>query len=142
MAKLSTDREILHCIYEMYAADFHANQKKPNDEVGNRIYLPIDVRAVASKLGDDPHVLFGRLYYHLAHEYGYKKDDGARVDLFSFKVGNQLHCINYPYLAAILSDHLSQHAENAKAFWMSFAALVVAIVSAVATIFPLLVEQL
>ncbi|KAF1728302.1 hypothetical protein CSC76_05925 [Pseudoxanthomonas mexicana] len=140
MAKLSTDREILHCIYEMYAADFRANQKMPDDDVGNRIYLPIDVRAVASKLGDDPHVLFGRLYYHLAHEYGYKKDDGARVDLFAFKIADQMHCINYPYLAAILSDHLSQHTENTKAFWLSIAALIVSIVSALATVLPMLSE--
>ncbi len=134
MTKLSTDREILDCIYEMYAADFHANQQKPNDEVGNRIYLPIDVRAVASKLGDDPHVLFGRLYYHLAHKYGYKKDEVTRVDLFTFKIGDQLHCINYPYLAAILSDHKSQHSENVKTFWLSIAALIVSVLSALATV--------
>lgn len=137
MAKLSTDREILHCIYDMYAADFHANQQKPFDQVDNRIYLPIDVRAVASKLGDDPHVLFGRLYYHLAHEYGYKKDDGARVDLFAFKVGKDLHCINYPYLAAILSEHLRQHAENVKAFKWSIAAFIVSVVSVLATVVPI-----
>lgn len=132
--RLSTDREILQCVYDMYAGDFKVNQVQPNDKNGNRIYIPIDVRAVAERLGDDPHVLFGRLYYHLAHQYGYKKSDGASVELFAFKIGEELHCINYPYLAAILSEHLQQHSENVKAFWWSVSAFVVSIVSATAAV--------
>lgn len=134
MTTLSTDRDILQCIYDMYAPEFKVNQEQPDDTKGNRIYIPIDVRAVAKRLDNDPHVLFGRLYYHLAHQHGYKKDDGSRVDLFSFKVGDKLHCINYPYLAAILSDHLEQHSQNVKAFRWSIAAFVVSVVSAIAAI--------
>lgn len=134
MTKLSTDREILQCIYDMYAPEFGVNQENPDDKNGNRIYIPIDVRVVAKRLGDDPHVLFGRLYYHLAHKYSYKNDDDSKVQLFALKIGQNRHCVHYPYLAAILSEHLEQHHENARSFKISIAAFIVSVFAVIVSI--------
>jgi hypothetical protein len=59
--KISTDRDILEKLFSTYALAFEAAQSAP-DKDGNRIYVPIDVKDVARQLGNDPHILFGRLY--------------------------------------------------------------------------------
>ena len=100
MTKLSTDREILEAIYAEYAAAYRQMQL---DDSGSaqKIYVPINIPRIAKKLKNDAHILFGRLYYHLDQKHRYKQDDGSSVHLFAFQVGNERHCINYPYLAAM-----------------------------------------
>jgi len=135
MTKLSTDREILERIYTDYASAFHkVKHAEDNGSADSKIYVPIDIPAIAKLLENDPHVLFGRLYYHLDHKYRYKQDNGALVHLFAFKVGEKPHCINYPYLAAILSEHNEQHSSRQKNFWMAVAALVLSLAAILAQI--------
>ena len=122
MTKLSTDREIFESIYSEYAEAFSKVQLGL-DKDASKIYVPIDLRAVAANLDNDAHVLFGRLYYHLDHKYRYAQDNGALVNLFAFKIGDDLHCINYPYLAAILAEYREQHLSSRKNFWLAIAAL-------------------
>lgn len=131
--KLSTDREILESIYRDYAGAF-SKISLTDDKDSSKIYVPIDVRAIAQRLDNDAHVLFGRLYYHLDHKFRYKQDNGALVHLFAFKVGDERHCINYPYLAAILSEYREQHSSNRKSFWLAVAALVLSLGAIVAQI--------
>jgi len=131
--KISTDREILDRLFNMYASDFEAAQQAP-DKDGNRIYVPIDIPAVAEQLGDNEHVLFGRLFYHLDQKHRYQQAGGAMVHLFSAQVGNARHCINYPLLCAVLADLREQHTENTKAFWLSLAALALSLGAIVAQI--------
>lgn len=126
--KLPTDLKVLKCIYTMYADTFR-DFKREDPTRSSKIYIPIDVTKIASSLGADPHVLFGRLYYHLDHKYSYKQDDGSVVHLFAFKIGDNLHCINYPYLAAVLSEHESEHRRSQWALRWSFAALVLSFVA-------------
>ena len=126
--KLPTDLKVLKCIYTMYADTFR-DFKREDPTRSSKIYIPIDVTKIASSLGADPHVLFGRLYYHLDHKYSYKQDDGSVVHLFAFKIGDNLHCINYPYLAAVLSEHESEHRRSQLALRWSFAALVLSFVA-------------
>jgi hypothetical protein len=118
MTKLSTDREILEGIYSEYASAF-SKVSLADDRDSSKIYVPIDVRAIARRLDNDAHVLFGRLYYHLDHKFRYKQDNGALVHLFAFKVGDERHCINYPYLAAILSEYREQHSSSRKSFLLA-----------------------
>ena len=120
--KISTDREILECLFSEYASAFEAAQSAP-DKDGNRIYVPVDLLHVASLLDNDPHVLFGRLYYHLDQKYRYKQNSGEDVHLFALQVGNARRCINYPYLCALLADFRERHMESRKSFWVSVAAL-------------------
>jgi hypothetical protein len=71
MKKLSTDLEILECIYARYADTFREfSRESPTRET--KIYVPIDVRQIAESLKTDSHVLFGRLYSYLGHKYSYK----------------------------------------------------------------------
>lgn len=53
--------------------------------------------------------LFGRLYYYLDKKHGYKQDDGTLVPLFSLKVGEDTHCVNFPLLVSVLASLQSEH---------------------------------
>jgi hypothetical protein len=131
MTKLSTDREILECIYSDHSEAFSNVQLGP-DKDASKIYVPIDIPAIAERIDNNAHVLFGRLYYHLDHKYRYKQDNDAWVHLFAFKVGDSRHCINYPYLAAILSQHREQHSASRVTFWLAVAALALSLAAIVA----------
>ena len=113
MSKLPTDLEVLEKIYRQYGATFRAHSVD-SPARGHRNYVPIDVRHVATGLGADREELFGRLYYHLDHKHQYRRDDGTLVHLFALSVGNDKHCINFPYLSALLADYRSEHR---KVFW-------------------------
>ena len=63
MERLHTDREILRVIYDMYRASY-PSEGDP--------YLPIDVPAVAAKLGTEPKLLFGRLHFDMGARFKYK----------------------------------------------------------------------
>lgn len=136
MNKLPTDLEILECIYTTYADSFREYSKAdPNRSC--KIYVPIDVRRVAELLQTDPFILHGRLYYHLDEKYGYTQDNGSEVHLFSHKVGDNLHCIHYPFLAAIVSEKTTEHRRNLWALWVSILSLGVALSSMVVAIVAL-----
>lgn len=126
MSKLPTDLKILKVIYKDYAAAFQDFKLELPSRV-SKIYVPIDVDHIASRLHTDAHELFGRLYYHLDHVYRYKQDDGLLVQLFAFAVSTDRHCINYPYLAAILAERRSQHRRELWAVGLSLVSLVVAL---------------
>ena len=64
MHKLPTDQQIMQCIFEMYAQEYPHPKGAPKTERA-RVYVPIDVAAVAAKLRCDAELTFGRLYYHL-----------------------------------------------------------------------------
>ena len=128
MIKLPTDRQILKCIYEMYKSDYPV---KISDETSVKTdpYLPIDIKNVASSLDCLPEMLFGRLYYHLDAKYRYEQDSGACVNLFSVAVGSERHCVNFPYLAAVLSEKSEEHTRQLWSFWFSVVALILSVVS-------------
>lgn len=130
MSKLPTDLKILNCIYRMYAEAFaHFPKELPTRSV--RIYAPINVEAVAARLKTDAHELFGRLYYDLDHQYRYKNDDGSLVHLFAFKVGDDRHCINYPYLAGVLAEKRAEKNREYWSLWLSLISLGVALAALV-----------
>lgn len=133
MRQLPTDLKILECLYAMYADTFREFSRE-NPTRDAKIYVPIDVRRVAQSLKTDPHVLFGRLYYHLDHKYRYDQENGARVHLFAFQTGNDRHCINYPYLAAILSEQRTEHRRNLWAIVLSIISLILALASIIAQV--------
>ncbi len=131
MNKLPTDHQILERIYAEYRVDFR-NYSKEEGKRESKIYVPIDIKDIASRLETDPHELFGRLYYHLDHKYHYKKDDGANVHLFAFAIKDDRHCINFPYLAAILSEHRSTHSRDNWSLWLSAGSLTIALAALLA----------
>lgn len=131
MSTLSTDRQILRCIYEMYESSYPG--KEPGEDRGkNDPYVPIKVSDVASRLGCTSEMLFGRLYYHLDAKYRYKQDNDAQVHLFSVLVGSERHCVNFPYLAAVLAEKDEEHRRQLWSLWLSIAALVLSVASIIA----------
>ncbi len=135
MNKLPTEREVLRCIYEMYESSYPGIP--PGEVRGtNDPYLPIDVPSVATKLKCKPELLFGYLYYHLDAKHRYKQSEGASVHLFSLKVGDKRHGVNFPYLAALLANHDLEHRRQLWSIGLSLLALVMsagAIVAQIAT---------
>ncbi len=128
MKRLPTDRQILKCIFEMYESEY------PGIPVGstrgeNDPHLPIDVRAVAKRLGCNAELLFGRLYYHLDHRYRYKQDSGSLVPLFSLQAGTKRHTINFPYLVAVLAEHQQEYRNRLWSLGISIVAIVLSVAS-------------
>lgn len=131
MMSLPTDREILRCIFEMYEPVY------PGKELGevrgkNDPYLPIKVTEVASHLSCSSEMLFGRLYYHLDAKYRYTQDNDAQVHLFSIKVGTEMHCVNFPYLAAVLAEKNEEHKRQLWSLGVAITALVLSMASIIA----------
>jgi len=131
MSTLPTDRDILKCIFEMYESAFPG--KETEGAYGkNDPYMPIKIHDVSARLGCSAEMLFGRLYYHLDAKHRYTQDGGARVHLFSLKVGDQMHCVNFPYLAAVLAERDAEHKRQLWSLWVSITALVLSVASIIA----------
>lgn len=119
---IPTDLKILDAIYELHHEDFvsfTSGEKKR----GSKIYVPIDCKNIADKLKVDRDLVFGRLYYHLEKKYGYRRDDGSVVHFFDSRVGNDVHCVNFPLMTSVLAG-LRQERKN---FWTSTAIAVAAL---------------
>ncbi len=125
---LLTDRYLLQCIYDMYLPDYPG----PKDERGagiNDPYVPINIRAVAERVGMSPELVFGRLYFHLDHKYRYKHESGATTSLFQLQVGGKKHAVQFPYLAAVLAEKNQEFRRYALTLALSATALGVSLVS-------------
>lgn len=94
-----TDLELLETLQSLYKNDFLGNQSEKSS-----FYIPIDCKRVAHEMKVNAEMVFQRLNYHLNKQYSYKQDDGSRVEFFAFEIGGIRHCINYPYLCAILAQ--------------------------------------
>ncbi|MGQ0333483.1 hypothetical protein [Halomonas elongata] len=105
MKRPPSDREILREIHSQYLSLFGSFERgNPDNERQSKIYVPIDCAAIAEKLGVDPDIVFGRLYYHLDKKYGYTQEDGSKVHLFAFFVGGDRHAVHFPMLSAVLAE--------------------------------------
>jgi len=102
MKRLPTDLEILDAIYERYYDSFAAFKLEEPSRTA-KIYVPIDIGAIARDLGVDGDIVFGRLYYDMEKRYGYKHEDGVTVPFFTRQAGNDRHCIHFPYAASVLA---------------------------------------
>ena len=131
--RLPTDRYLLQCIYDMYQADY-PGPKAAAGPGANDPYVPINVHAVAAKVGMSPELVFGRLYFHLDQKYRYKHDNGVTVSLFTLKVEEKRHAVQFPYLASILAAQNQEFRRFAVGLTMSSVALGVSLVSLLVSI--------
>ncbi len=134
MTKIPTDLKMLCAIYDRYYADFVAYSDE-NKTRSSKIYVPIDIEELAKSMSLDHDIVFGRLYYHLNEKFGYKKDDGSRVDFFAIRVGGDLHCINFPYLGSVLADLRDQNRKYLTATFIAILSLIIAILAVMISIF-------
>jgi len=134
MSAIPTDRDILNAIYKQYLGTFTAFDKdKPNRSA--KIFVPIDVPAIAAKLHVDGDIVFGRLYYHLEKKHGYAQENGTHVPFFALKAGQDVHCVNFPLLASVLADLREQKLQFSIGTWIAVVSLLVAFTSmAIATL--------
>lgn len=100
----------------------------------NDPYLPIEISKIASRLGCSAEMLFGRLYYHLGAKYRSSQDNGAQVHLFSLKVGEKMHCVNFPYLAAVLAERDEEYKKHTWSLGIAITALILSVASIIAQI--------
>ncbi len=124
MKKTPTDLALLNAIYDRYYEDFakHSKEERLRD---SKIYVPIDCAEIASQLGVDTDIVFGRLYYHLQNKYGYTQDDGSKVPFFTMQVGKDRHCVNFPYLASVLATLRLENRRFKITTWIAVVALVI-----------------
>ena len=127
--KAPTDLQILNTIYESYYDTFKSFTKDAPERAA-KIYVPIDCKKIARALGVDPDIVFGRLYYHLEKKYGYSQRDGVRVHFFALRIGDDIHCVNFPLLSSVVAG-LRQ--DNRK-FWITTGVSILALILAVASL--------
>ena len=125
MKRLPTDLKILNRIYDGYYETF----VKDKASRSSRNYVSIDIDRLAEDLGVDVDMMFGWLYYHLDKKHRYKQEDGAVVHLFALKVGDEKHCVHFPYLGAVLAGLRSESRKVLMATWIAIFSLIVAAVS-------------
>jgi hypothetical protein len=125
--KLPSDRQILECIFDQYKGAF-AKFDLQKDRA-TKVYVPIDCKAIAKKLGTEPDIVFGRLYYHLEKKYGFKQSDGVNVHLFALKIGPDSKCVNFPLLASVLAGMQEERRRNLLTQAIAIAAIAVSLVS-------------
>jgi hypothetical protein len=69
-----------------------------------KIWVPIDIDAMAKKYRCDPDLIFGRLYYHMNEKYGSSTGDGQDVNFFNMRLANDRHVVNFPLLTSVLAN--------------------------------------
>lgn len=103
MAGLPTDEHLLDEIYRRNLRAFSAYEKDESIRSA-KIWIPIDIDALARKFRCDPDLIFGRLYYHMNSKYGSFTSDGDPVQFFTTRLGRDANCVNFPLLASVLAD--------------------------------------
>jgi len=105
--KSPTDVEILSFIRDHYYGVF-ASFDKDHPTRLTKIYVPIDVDMIGEKFEVDGDIIFGRLHYDLNRKYGYKNDDGSKVEFFANGLGSgntrEKHLIHFPLLDAVIKQ--------------------------------------
>jgi len=132
MRRLPTDQEILEAIHSRHYKDFIALGASVNR--ASKIYVPIDIRAVAAELGVDPNSIFGRLYHYLNRKYGYKNDDGSLVLVFSPRIGPDENCVHFPLMESIIAGLQTEDRRFWLATFLSVISLAVSIVAIVVSV--------
>ncbi len=123
-----TDLQILDTIYNDYYERF-LDYSDENKTRSTKNYVPIDLEKIANKLAIDSDLLFGRLYYHLDNKYGYKESDDVEVPFFAIRLGTDKHCINFPYLGAVLADLRDENKKYKLATTMAVISFFISVVS-------------
>jgi hypothetical protein len=131
MKKTPTDYEILKKTYDNYIDEYLAYEKNEDIRESQNL-VPIDLVEISKELDSDGNILFGRLYYHLEKKYGYTNANGTKVYFFAMKIGEDMHCIHFPYLASVLASMKSEDRKYIIATSLSGVAIVISIIALLA----------
>jgi len=100
---IPTDEHLLAMIYQKNLKAF-SDWSEDNKTRVAKIWVPIDLDAMAKKFRCDPDLIYGRLYYHMNQKYGSRTGDGQDVNFFNMRLANDRHVINFPLLTSVLAD--------------------------------------
>lgn len=128
---LKTDYEILNCIYESYYSEYAAFQNGDRSRAA-KMYVPIDIDLMATKLDMEGDLLFSRLYSFLNDRYGVNSE--MKSPLFSLRVQDDIHCVHFPLLASILADLKYKRRQANWTRWLSVTAILISGVSLIVSI--------
>jgi hypothetical protein len=134
MKALPTDFEILNAIYDRYYETF-VSFSESDKKRSSKVLVPIDITTLAKDMGVDPDIIFGRLYYDLEQKYAYKHEDGATVHFFALKIGDDRHCINFPYMASVLAKMREENRKYRIATIIAIVSLFVSVAAILISIF-------
>ncbi|MFA5375339.1 MAG: hypothetical protein WC455_06275 [Dehalococcoidia bacterium] len=134
MKTLPTDLKIIDTIYERYYTTFASFSEDAKNR-NNKIYVPIDVKIIADDLGVDPDIIFGRLYYDLDQKYRYEQPDGSTVHFFARQLNEDHNCVNFPYMASVLSKLREENKKYRIATTLAIVSLFVSAVALLISIF-------
>jgi len=129
--KVPTDLKILGFIYDHYYETFAAYSKeKPTRNT--KIYVPIDVDMIGKHFSVDGDIIFGSLYYHLNHKFGYTNDKGHIIRIFTTELigqpmGKDINVVNFPYLASVLADLRRERSRYRWAIGVSVLSLIISL---------------
>ena len=101
----------------------------------SKIYVTIDIAAIAKDFRVNDDIIFGRLYYHLEDKYGYEQRDGSRVHFFAMRVGSDRHCVHFPYVASVLANLRDEDRKFRMATTVAIAALLISVIALGLSIF-------
>jgi hypothetical protein len=111
--RLPTDRMILETIYDRHSRQYEAVSRGDDTQSSdNRIYIPVDLAAVAAELGADGNIVFGRLLHYLDRKHAYRNEqDGSWTYLLwlRFDRPEGRHWINFPLMASVLAGLQEDH---------------------------------
>ena len=138
MARLRSYHEILRSIYDRYYSDFVSFEHESKTRT-TKIYIPIDIPAIAQSIGAEPELVFGRLHYHLEPKYT-RNDGNVKVSLFQVAMPGlepgkpERHVINFPLLESVLADLEYQHRKFRLPVVVSIVSATVAVLALLATL--------
>ena len=128
---IPTDKVLLNRIYDLYFDTYIKYDKEKNRR--SKIYVPIDIDYIAKKMKVEADIVFGVLYYYLNKKYSYEKKDG-NVYLFAKAVGDDINCINFPLLSAIIAELNTESRKYRISIGISIIALIISIFSVIVSI--------
>jgi hypothetical protein len=125
MKRPPTDFELLRAIYERHRDDFQARAAAG---MTARVFVPIDIPAIAADLDVEPDNVFGRLYFHLEPKYGEARIEGQpKKSLFAPRFGKEANGINFPLLEAVLANLWQERDREWRTYWTAIVSLVIAV---------------
>ena len=127
-----TDFELLREIRKRHLDDFNVRATGE----GQKILIPIDMPAIAERFDVDVNSVFGRLYYHLDREYGEPKPvgGGPRKVFFTPVAGEEVNCVNFPLLEAVLASLWEQRRRDSVALWTALLSIGIALAALLVSI--------
>lgn len=129
-----TDLALLEEIYKRYYPTYlRFSREEPTRSA--KVYVPIDIKALATHFSVDNDIIFGRLYYYLEKKYGFKEPDGSVVHFFALRVGKDTNAIQFPLLGSVVATLRDERKKHQLATWLSIVALVISVLTAGISLF-------